>query len=282
MSKVQNTPTNAYEGLHGTAAENYERLFVPRLAGPLAHDLVALAEIRRGEHVADIACGTGAVTRLVPERVGTETGVTAVDITPEMLEVARSVVGNAAVTWHEALAESLPLADSSFDVALCQLGLQFFGDREGSLREMLRILRPGGRLVLNVPGSAHPVFVAMEDGLTRHLSPEAGSFVGLVFSLQNPDELRRLFAGAGFDDVSVTVRTKRVSLGPPTEFLWAYLSCTPLAGPIDELEDGRRTQLEQDVVPQWTEWEENGELAIDLEMIDATALKPNRGQGGAA
>lgn len=95
MSKIQGTPTNAYEGLRGNAAENYERLFVP---GWPARSRTISWRWRRSAaaSTADIACGTGAVTRLLPEQVGAEGCVEAVDITPEMLDVARSVVGDAA------------------------------------------------------------------------------------------------------------------------------------------------------------------------------------------
>jgi SAM-dependent methyltransferase len=149
----------SYETYSGGPAANYERYFVPAIGAPVAHDLIELAELRPGEHVLDVACGTGVVTRLAAEQVGGG-AVAGVDINPGMLQVARNVAGDTAIEWHEASAEALPLGDATFDVALCQMGLQFFPDRPGALREMRRVLRPGGRVVINVPGPTPPPLAA--------------------------------------------------------------------------------------------------------------------------
>ena len=104
----------------------------------------------------DVACGTGVVARLAAARVGPAGAVTGVDVTPGMLAVARSISADGPpIEWHEASAGKLPLPDASADVVLCSLGLQFFPDREAALREMRRILVPGGRLAVNAPGPSH-------------------------------------------------------------------------------------------------------------------------------
>jgi len=69
------------------------------------------------------------------------------DISPAMLAVARTTTDDPQVEWREASALALPLPDSTFDAVLCQQGLQFFPDRVEGLREMRRVLRPGGRLL---------------------------------------------------------------------------------------------------------------------------------------
>ena len=101
----------------------------------------------------DVACGTGTVARLAAARVGSAGAVTGVDLTPGMLAVARRIEAEGApIDWQEASADRLPLPDASADVALCSLGLQFFPDRPAALREMRRVLIPGGRLAVNAPG----------------------------------------------------------------------------------------------------------------------------------
>ena len=77
------------------------------------------------------------------------------------------------VEWHEGSAVELPFADAAFDVVLCQQGLQFFPDKPGALRDMNRVLRPGGRLVLSVwgPLERSPGFAVLVEALTRHGIP---------------------------------------------------------------------------------------------------------------
>ena len=161
----------SFETYRGNPAANYEHYFVPAIGAPLAQDLVELAALRPGERVVDVACGTGVVTRLAAERVG-DAAVAGVDVNPGMLEVARTAAQDTAIEWHEASADALPLGDARFDVALCQMGLQFFPDRLAALRELRRVLRPGGRAVLNVPGPTPPLLAVLERALGRHLGPE--------------------------------------------------------------------------------------------------------------
>src|SRR5688572_18788370 len=78
----------------GSAPRNYERYFVPVIPEPLAKDLIARAQLRPGERVLDVACGTGIVTRLAAEKVGPTGTVAALDVNPEMLKEARSLAAN--------------------------------------------------------------------------------------------------------------------------------------------------------------------------------------------
>jgi SAM-dependent methyltransferase len=118
------TQQMSWKTYSGGQAANYERYFVPAIGAPLANDLIELAELRPGERVLDVACGTGVVTRLAAERVD-GAAVAGLDVNPGMLQVAREVTGDAAIEWHEASAEALPLGDETFEVVLCQMGLQF-------------------------------------------------------------------------------------------------------------------------------------------------------------
>jgi len=113
--------------------------------------------------VLDVACGTGVVTRAAAERVASGGRVAGIDLNPGMIAVARSLppTAGAAIEWHEASALALPFADSGFDVVLCQQGLQFFPDKALALREMRRVLRPGGRLALSVWNNAGPYSTAV-------------------------------------------------------------------------------------------------------------------------
>lgn len=148
------------------AAENYQHYFVPAIGAPAARGLVDAADLRPGERVLDVACGTGVVARLARERVGREGTVTGLDPNPAMLAVAaESTTAEMAVEWHEAPAEAIPLPDDSFDVALCGMGLQFFTDKRAGLSEIRRVLVSGGRLVASLPGPIPPPLGAQLAGL---------------------------------------------------------------------------------------------------------------------
>ena len=253
----------------GSAPENYEKYFVPTIGGPLAADLVAAAALRPGERVLDAACGTGIVARLAAARVGSEGSVAGVDITPGMLGVARAVTSRFPIRWYETSVEAMPLSDRSFDVVFCQLGLMFVPDKAAALREMRRVLVPGGRIYVSVPTPTR-FFNVLENALGRHV-PDAAPFVRLVFSLNDPQALEQLFRDAGFRDVAVQSISKQLRLPSPQQFVWQYLSCTPLAGAMLELDAAVRTALEHDVVEGWREWVEGGGITHSQPVLVASA-----------
>jgi len=138
--------------LRGNAAELYERYVVPYILGPWAPGLVELAALQPGEHVLDLACGTGVVARLAATKVEPTGHVTGLDLNAAMLAVARSLPPppGTSITWVEGSAVAMDLPDASFDVILYQQGFQFFPDQPAALREMHRVLVPGGRVLLSV------------------------------------------------------------------------------------------------------------------------------------
>ena len=259
----------SFEIYRGDAAENYERYFVPMIGRPVADELLEAAGLRLGERVLDLACGTGVIARLAAARVGGAGAVTGVDINPGMLAVARSVPAEGApIEWHDGAAEELPLPDSSFDAALCQLGLQFFRDRTAGLREMRRVLVAAGRGIASVPKSKPELFSAVEETVEAHLGRDAADFLRLVFSIDGR-ELGDLFRSAGFDDVETRTSDERLRLAPPPDFLWQYVYSTPLAAAAQLLDEQSRADLEREVVEAWRPFTHDGVLMLELEMAIA-------------
>jgi ubiquinone/menaquinone biosynthesis C-methylase UbiE len=259
------------EAYGGSAPEAYERYFVPAISGPLAHDLIAEAALRAGERVLDVACGTGVVARLAAERVGAAGSVAALDLNASMLDVARTVPAPAAppIRWYESTAESMPLPDGAFDVVLCQLGLQFFGDRAAALREMHRVAARGGRVLVNVPTPTE-FFGVLDSAFARRI-PGAAAFVRTVFSLNDPAEVERLFRGAGFREVAVRQYVKTLRMPAAKEFLWQYVQCTPLAAQLAEADHALLESLEREVVEGWRPWTKGGGMSHEQGIIVVTA-----------
>lgn len=263
----------SYRSYSGTAAENYQRYFVPTIAGAVAGDLLAAADLQPGERVCDLACGTGLIARLAAEQVGPTGRVTGVDVAPDMIEVAAAqpAPAGATIDWRQSPAESLDLADDSCDVVLCQMGLMFFDDKPAALAHTRRVLAPGGRLVVNTPGTIQAPFAIMDAALARHISPQLAGFVGLVFSMDDPDALAQLLRGAGFERVETSTTTTRLRLPAPVDFLWQYLNLTPMGQVVNAAPEHAQTALEDDVASQWKAYTEEGGLVVDQPMIIATA-----------
>jgi ubiquinone/menaquinone biosynthesis C-methylase UbiE len=258
----------------GSAPENYERFFVPVIATPLATDLIDIGTLRQGERVLDVACGTGVVARLAAERVGAAGIVSGIDNNPGMLAVARSVTPpSMVVEWHQSSVELLPLPDEAFDVVLCQMGLQFVPDKPAALREMQRVLAPGGRLIINVVGPKPRVFAILAETLARQVDPESSKFVDVVFSLHDGKELQYLISGAGFREVATQSDTRTLHLPAPEVFLWQYVQSTPLANALEQVDDATRAALEREVVAKWQAFAEDGALMLQLGVVVATARK---------
>jgi ubiquinone/menaquinone biosynthesis C-methylase UbiE len=204
-------------------AEVYEHYLVPGILAPWTPDLLAVATLRPGERVLDVACGTGLVARAAAPRVGSNGQVVGLDINPGMLAMGRraSATAGVSIEWLNGNAISLPLSDAAFDVVLCQQGLQFFPDRPATLREMNRVLVGGGRLALSVWRSIehNPGQVALAEGLLRHVGSEAAARVHEAFSLGDDKELRTLMAAAGFVDAKIHSAVKKARFQTAAEFV---------------------------------------------------------------
>jgi ubiquinone/menaquinone biosynthesis C-methylase UbiE len=140
--------TDAEHGwqLTGNSSDAYQELLVPAIFAGWAERLVDLAGLAPDDRVLDVACGTGAVTRVAAARVLPTGTVTGTDVNPAMLATARQATGaDVAIEWHEADALALPFPDGAFDAVLCQQAMQFIVPRDGAAREIRRVLAGGGR-----------------------------------------------------------------------------------------------------------------------------------------
>lgn len=256
----------------GNPAANYERYFVPTIGAPLAADLIQRASLCPGERVLDVACGTGVVARLATQYVGEDGSVAGLDLNRGMLTVARvATPPDASIEWYEASAEAMNLPDGSFDVTLCQMGLQFMPDKPAALREMRRVLRPGGRVLVSLPGPTPRLFAIMGEALAQHIGAEAKGFVDHVFSLNDTAEIRDLVSEVGFHEVDVEADIKSLRLPAPEEFLWQYILSTPLAGIVAQLDGESRNSLERDVVARWQEFMRDHALDFQVRVVVALA-----------
>ena len=177
-----------------------------------------------GQDVLDVACGTGNAAIRAAQAGARVVGL---DLTPEMFEAGRRLADESgvAVEWREGDAEALPCDDQSFDVVLSTFGCMFAPQHEVVARELVRVLRPGGRMGLCnwTPEGALGDFFRM---LARHLPPPP-PFATPPLPWGSEEHVRRLFDGTGiglefdresvdlhYDSVADAVKTTGADFGP--------------------------------------------------------------------
>ena len=235
----------------GSVAEAYERYIMSTFGNAWAQALVQLGAPHDGERVLDVACGTGAVARHAAPLVGPTGGVVGLDSNAGMLAIARAIPHRegVAIEWRAGNATALPFPDGSFDLVCCQQGLQFFPDRPAALREMCRVLVPGGRLALGVwRGLEHqPFYAALTAALERYVSSESAASLRAAFTLANAEEIRALIVEAGFHEIRIRIRSRLTRYPSLGEYVLGYLSGTPMAGAVATLDETTRTAMAEHV-----------------------------------
>jgi SAM-dependent methyltransferase len=224
-----------------TFTETYERVLVEPLFRPFAEQLIAHAGLRDGDSVVDVACGTGIVARIARERLGPEARIVGIDIAPAMLAVARTV--DPTIDWRQGNAVSLPVGGGErFTVATCHQGLQFVPDRAAAVREMRRVLAPGGRVAIATWCGLEtlPAVRALNAVAERHVGP----IVDSRHSFGDGRALETVLTGAGFSRVRVTTAAHDVQFadGP----LFARLNAMAVIGMSEKgkaMSDAERGEL---------------------------------------
>lgn len=185
------------------AAEDYERFLVPALFEAWVPIMLAAADVGEGDHVLDVACGTGVVARGAVAGVGVDGRVVGLDATDAMLTVAQRIEPRAEWRVGDAGdAGDLPFADGSFNAVICQSGLMFFPDQVAAIREMWRMLEPGGRLAVQVWASCEAQ-EAFADVVEKHAGRVIADQYRTPWNLSDPARLLALFRVAGLTEVDV-------------------------------------------------------------------------------
>lgn len=182
-------------------ANVYDTVLVPGVFGPCAVRLVALAVAGGERTVLDAGCGTGAVARTVSGLLEPVASVVAVDANASMLGAARrrqAGGGGAAVDFGTGDLRQLPFPEGVFDLVLCQHSLQYVTDRAGAVRELARVVKPGGRVWVVVWGALvdNPLFASVAELVDATWGPEAAARFAGPWSVA-PDRVREHIVHAG-------------------------------------------------------------------------------------
>lgn len=222
--------SNGHWQLEGSAAQLYERYLVPAITAKWAKDLLDRAQPREAEAILDVACGTGIVARLAAKRVS-RGHVTGLDVNPGMLAIARTTpTEGPAITWMEGSALDLPFRSETFDVVVCQLGLQFFPDQGKAVGEMHRVLKPKGRAALSVYSGIEctPGAYAFVLALENVIGADASGIKRGEHSFTEPTQLETLLDGAGFVAVNVHIVEQTIVFPSVLDYVRFQLLATPM------------------------------------------------------
>jgi ubiquinone/menaquinone biosynthesis C-methylase UbiE len=263
--------------LSGSASEAYERYIVQAFMQGWTHGLLDVATLAVGTRVLDVACGTGVVAREAASRVGKHGQVVGVDLNAGMLAMARTLPhpSGVSIEWKEGNVTALPLQEASFDVVICQQGLQFFPDKPAALRDMRRVLVPTGHLVLSVWRriSHCPWQRAVADALERHVGADAATGIRAAFALADREELRSLITAAGFRTVRIRIDSQMIRYPSLEEFVPGYLSATPVAGMVAKLDELTRAAILEEVKTSLQPYIDDDGLAAPIEAHVLVANK---------
>ena len=235
----------------GDSPAAYEQYLVPGFFKPWAEKLVQLSSPSPGSTILDVACGTGIVARTVASKAGSNARITGLDINQQMLDKASEMAEKSGleINWQQGGAGDLPFEDNRFDHLFCQQAMQFFPEPQQVLKEMFRVLKPGGALALNILRSIqhNPAYKILAHELEEHAGETAGTMMRSPFRDWDQKTIRGMVTEAGFGDIQIHLEIISMRYPSPEEFLRREAASSPLAGEIEAMEPDIRRDLIDDL-----------------------------------
>ena len=251
-------------------SEIYERFMVPAMFARWATILLELVAPQPGERVLDLACGTGIVARTVAPMVQPGGEVFGVDFNPAQIATARSI--DSSIDWREGDAESLPFTDQEFDLVVCQQGFQFFPDGVQAIKEIHRVLKPGGRVGIAVWSSIEkcPGYPALVHALERRVGSSAA---GLIHMAGDSTEVSQLFADGGFPGAEVGTLSSDAIYSSAEEFTRAIVVGAIMRRTDAQISEETLSLMAADVAAELAPYLGENGLSFPMEAHLLTARK---------
>ena len=263
--------------LEESAPEAYEQYLVPPMFAPWADRLLDHVELRRGDSVLDVGCGTGIVARRVASHVDDLANVVGIDVNEGMLDVARATTAESRPTieWRRGDATDLPFPDERFDVVVCQQVLQFVTDPAAVLQEIHRVLVPDGRVAVSVwrPLAFNPGYAELAKVLKEHAGDDAAAMMGSPFPEWSREDLDTYARKAGLREPSITIEIGSMRYPSAGEFVRREAASSPLSEPLGDLAQSVRETLVSEVEHALRKYTDDDGVVFPMESYVLTAQR---------
>ncbi len=257
------------------------RDIIQEMFAPVAQALIADAQIKSGDAVLDVATGPGEPAMSIAERVGLEGKVVGIDVIPQMVEAARREAnrrGFRNAAFEVAPADHLPFEDSTFDAVVSRFGVMFFRSPVDSVREMLRVLKPGGRIALAVWHFAerNPFHYAVSQILERYVdSPPPAPDSPDAFRFAKPGDLLGVLSKAGAAAPSERLLQFSIRASIPVEEFWDLRSemSDKFRTKVASLSREQRAELGREVTQAIRAFSVDGGMSFPAEVLIVSGRK---------
>jgi ubiquinone/menaquinone biosynthesis C-methylase UbiE len=235
----------------GSVPANYDKYLGPILFEPYALDLVERLKNDKIEHLLELACGTGRVTRHLVNLIPEGGSLVAIDLNQGMLEIAKEKLVSDKIQWSVADAQDLSFANEQFDHIVCQFGVMFFPDKEKSFREAVRVLKPGGKYLFNTWESVekNPRIDTMWKVIYESFANESPDFFEKgPHSFYDRDEIERMLLNAGFNNVRIESVPKTSKYNEPDDLITGFVEGSPLTNYLREKGEAVKTNFKKQLL----------------------------------
>jgi SAM-dependent methyltransferase len=245
---------------------------------PFRSDLLDRLAARAGERVLDLGTGPGEPAITLGQIVGPTGQVTGVDLSENMIAIARRVAaarGLTNISFEVMDCASLTFPESRFDAATCCFGFQIFTDPEKAAREVHRVLRPDGRICVGVwsTGDKVPFLDAIIAPMLEHAEPDETGYIPTPYETGGPGEMVAFLGAAGFRWGHEERVSHSMVFESPDDYLRALLKATPIGHSLSEEEPAVQEEVLRKTRANLERWRTPAGLVIPSECVIVSARK---------